>query len=90
MGTRSSTQARSHAQKFFVKLEKKNLTMEGFLETVNMSNLRSIIENDSDYGSETDKVSRKGASQMSLSVTSSVKPSQSVALSTIKSTKSTK
>ena len=32
VGTRSSTQARSHAQKFFVKLEKKNLTMDQFLE----------------------------------------------------------
>ena len=28
VGTRSSTQARSHAQKFFVKLEKKNKTLE--------------------------------------------------------------
>mmetsp|Transcript_6162 Transcript_6162/g.7888 ORF Transcript_6162/g.7888 Transcript_6162/m.7888 type:complete len:89 (-) Transcript_6162:1650-1916(-) len=26
--TRSSTQARSHAQKFFVKLEKKNMTID--------------------------------------------------------------
>jgi SHAQKYF class myb-like DNA-binding protein len=32
VGTRSSTQARSHAQKFFVKLEKKNLTMDQFLQ----------------------------------------------------------
>ena len=54
MGTRSSTQARSHAQKFFVKLEKKNLTMEQFLASVNMQNLRSMIENDSDYGEEAD------------------------------------
>lgn len=37
--TRSSTQARSHAQKFFVKLEKKDLTMEQFLEQLDMSNL---------------------------------------------------
>ena len=28
IGTRSSTQARSHAQKFFVKLEKKNMTID--------------------------------------------------------------
>lgn len=72
VGTRSSTQARSHAQKFFVKLEKKNMTMEAFLETLDMANLRNIIENDSDYGSETDKVSRKRPGNMSLSVASSV------------------
>ena len=71
VGTRSSTQARSHAQKFFVKLEKKNLTMETFLENLDMSNLRSIIENDSDYGDETEKASHKGAAaNMSLSVSS--------------------
>lgn len=52
MGTRSSTQARSHAQKFFVKLEKKQLTMDEFLDSLNMSNLKTIIENDSDYGEE--------------------------------------
>ena len=52
--TRSSTQARSHAQKFFVKLEKKNLTMEEFLESLDMTNLKTMIENDSDYGDEGD------------------------------------
>ena len=31
VGTRSSTQARSHAQKFFVKLEKKGQRLEQFL-----------------------------------------------------------
>ena len=44
--------------------------MEQFLETLDMSNLRSIIENDSDYGDETEQVSRKGGANMSLSVTS--------------------
>lgn len=44
--------------------------METFLETLDMSNLRDIIANDSDYGSETEQqVSRKGGN-MSLSVTS--------------------
>jgi len=54
VGTRSSTQARSHAQKFFVKLEKKNLTMETFLEQVDMLNLKTMIEIDSDYDDEVD------------------------------------
>ena len=55
VGTRSSTQARSHAQKFFVKLEKKQKTLEQFLEALDMENLmKSMIENDSDYGDEYD------------------------------------
>jgi len=32
VGTRNSTQARSHAQKFFVKLQKKDLQLEQFLD----------------------------------------------------------
>ena len=52
VSTRSSTQVRSHAQKFFAKLEKKNLTMETFLDSLDMTNLKAIIENDSDYGDE--------------------------------------
>lgn len=52
VGTRSSTQARSHAQKFFVKLEKKKVTMEEFLGKLDMTNLKTMIENDSDYGEE--------------------------------------
>ena len=56
VGTRSSTQARSHAQKFFVKLEKKNMSMEEFLSSLDMSNLRDMIANDSDYGDEVDFV----------------------------------
>ena len=86
MGTRSSTQARSHAQKFFVKLEKKNLTMESFLENLDIHNLRTFIDNDSDYGDETDQVSQKShkaaAGNFSLSV-ESVQHSQS-AMSNIK------
>jgi hypothetical protein len=37
--TRTSTQARSHAQKFFNKLEKRNQTLESFLESLDMENL---------------------------------------------------
>ena len=71
--TRSSTQARSHAQKFFVKLEKKNLTMEQFLSQVDMGNLKSMIENDSDYGEEADMAAcydRVSTSQYSQSAKS--------------------
>jgi SHAQKYF class myb-like DNA-binding protein len=34
--TRSSTQARSHAQKFFAKLEKKNIGLTEFLNSLDM------------------------------------------------------
>ena len=56
VGTRSSTQARSHAQKFFVKLEKKGKTLDQFLETLDLKNLeQSMIDNDMEYGSEDDE-----------------------------------
>ena len=54
VATRSSTQARSHAQKFFSKLDKKGVTLEQFLSQIDLDNLRSMIENDSDYGDEDD------------------------------------
>lgn len=38
--TRTSTQARSHAQKFFVKLDKKQLTLEEFLERLDIEQLK--------------------------------------------------
>ena len=37
-----------------MKLEKKQLTMEEFLKSLDMSNLRTMLENDSDYGDEVD------------------------------------
>jgi SHAQKYF class myb-like DNA-binding protein len=37
--TRTSTQARSHAQKFFVKLESRNITLESFLVDLDLGNL---------------------------------------------------
>lgn len=39
VGTRTSTQARSHAQKFFVKIEKKNLDLDEFLRNLDIDNL---------------------------------------------------
>lgn len=40
VSSRTSTQARSHAQKFFGKLEKKQLTLEEFLEILNIDQLK--------------------------------------------------
>ena len=41
--TRTSTQARSHAQKFFVKLEKRRLTLDEFLEKLDLDRLKQLI-----------------------------------------------
>ena len=39
--TRTSTQARSHAQKFFVKVEKRNQTLEEFLDELDLQHLEN-------------------------------------------------
>ena len=39
VGSRTSTQARSHAQKFFVKIEKKCINLDEFLSTLDINNL---------------------------------------------------
>lgn len=41
--TRTSTQARSHAQKFFVKLEKKQLTLDEFLSRLDIEQLKEDL-----------------------------------------------
>ena len=54
--TRTSTQARSHAQKFFVKLDKKQLTLDEFLEGLNVDKLRVDLKiNDSGDSTEYDE-----------------------------------
>ena len=40
VATRTSTQARSHAQKFFVKLEKRRLTLDEFLAKLDLERLK--------------------------------------------------
>jgi SHAQKYF class myb-like DNA-binding protein len=42
VATRTSTQARSHAQKFFANILKKNMTMEQFLENLSLETLNEI------------------------------------------------
>ena len=44
--SRTSTQARSHAQKFFVKLEKNNITLIDFMDTVDIDGLRRLLKSD--------------------------------------------
>jgi SHAQKYF class myb-like DNA-binding protein len=49
VASRTSTQARSHAQKFFVKLEKRNLSLEAYLESMDVNDIgKSLIFSDLD------------------------------------------
>mmetsp|Transcript_32316 Transcript_32316/g.36829 ORF Transcript_32316/g.36829 Transcript_32316/m.36829 type:complete len:274 (+) Transcript_32316:87-908(+) len=43
VSTRTSTQARSHAQKFFVKLDKKSLTLEEFLKDLDLKEVEQTL-----------------------------------------------
>jgi SHAQKYF class myb-like DNA-binding protein len=43
VSTRTSTQARSHAQKFFVKLDKKSLTLDEFLKDLDLNEVRKTL-----------------------------------------------
>lgn len=43
VSTRTSTQARSHAQKFFVKLDKKSLTLDEFLKDLDLKEVRETL-----------------------------------------------
>jgi hypothetical protein len=40
--TRTSTQARSHAQKFFVKLDRKSIDLQSFLDSLDFANLNNM------------------------------------------------
>ena len=84
--TRTSTQARSHAQKFFVKLEKKNLSLEDFLRDLDLEALeRSLLNpetmNSTNYNEEdaVNEVARKRLGQASVSVMNAALPPNPVA-----------
>lgn len=49
------------------------MTMEEFLSQIDLGNLRSMIENDSDYGDEVDMAPCDRASQLSKSAKSNIK-----------------
>ncbi|CDW77869.1 UNKNOWN [Stylonychia lemnae] len=52
--TRSSTQARSHAQKFFVKLQRKGEVFEQFLDRLDISNLKNMPNEMIEYDDDDD------------------------------------
>jgi SHAQKYF class myb-like DNA-binding protein len=45
VATRTSTQARSHAQKFFANIMKKNMSMEQFLDNLSLNTLEELKKN---------------------------------------------
>ena len=66
VGTRTSTQARSHAQKFFQKLEKRNKTLDEFLSTLDVDNMEShyiMEDDDEDKPQNSQKAPRGRAAQ---------------------------
>ena len=63
MRTRSSTQARSHAQKFFVKLQRRNEKLEDYLQSYDLDLMRQrMINPDADY-EDTDSLNQSSVSK---------------------------
>ena len=52
--TRTSTQARSHAQKFFVKLDRKQIDLQRFLDSLDFNNLTSMANNELEFEDDDD------------------------------------
>ena len=63
MVTRTSTQARSHAQKFFVKLDRKNIDLQSFLDSLDFANLNNMANELLEFEDEDEP----GGNEMSLS-----------------------
>ena len=61
--TRTSTQARSHAQKFFVKLEKKKIDLKAFLDNLDMNNINNMASELLEFEDEDDHPNSSHLSQ---------------------------
>jgi hypothetical protein len=57
--TRTSTQARSHAQKFFVKLDRKKIDLQSFLDSLDFSNLINMAPDLLEFEEEDDIADQK-------------------------------
>jgi hypothetical protein len=64
--TRSSTQARSHAQKFFEKLKKKNKTLETFLTELNFDEIDNLNCSDLEYEDENEMLNPQNMRRSSI------------------------
>ena len=54
MKSRTSTQARSHAQKFFVKLDRKQIDLQTFLDSLDFNNLQGMANNELEFEDDDD------------------------------------
>lgn len=68
--TRTSTQARSHAQKFFVKIERKNINLEEYLQGLDVNNLEkdilfSDLDDDEEESRENSSINKEPQEQSS-------------------------
>lgn len=58
--TRTSTQSRSHAQKFLAKIKRKGLTLKEFLDGIDFQNLEKLSACEIGYDEDIDLVLRVG------------------------------
>lgn len=58
--TRTSTQARSHAQKFFVKLDRKSIDLQTFLDNLDFNNLNNMASELLEYEDDDDANDNSG------------------------------
>lgn len=65
--TRTSTQARSHAQKFFVKLERKNIDLQSFLDSLDFTNLNNMASELLEFEDDEDANDRSNVGSKRLS-----------------------
>lgn len=77
VGTRSSTQARSHAQKFFVKLDKRGQNLEEFLNRIDLDAVRQkLIEAGSDQDYEDPECLNLISSQKTKTIDTDTSPTK--------------
>jgi hypothetical protein len=62
--TPSSTQARSHAQKFFANINKNKMTMEEFLTKLDLANLSNIFQSNNGEEYNEDEANAKLVNSM--------------------------
>lgn len=72
--TRSSTQSRSHAQKFFSKIRRKGISLSEFLEGIDFKNLEKLSSCEIGLDDEIDLVLRTGFDDEEISVVPTKQP----------------
>lgn len=76
--TRSSTQSRSHAQKFFSKIRRKGISLSDFLEGIDFKNLEKLSSCEIGLDDDIDLVLRTGFDDEEISVVPASQPEEVV------------